>query len=728
MSAYLDALNPPQRQAVIHNTGPLVVFAGAGSGKTRVITHRIVHLIEANHVPPWHILAVTFTNKAASEMRHRVGQLLRSQSEQLWVGTFHAICAKLLRLYSPHTEVPKDFVIYDDTDQRALITRILRDMKLDERRFVPRQIASHINQAKQEMTGPNEYPARDYYTTTIQQLYTNYEESLKRAHALDFGDLIYRCTRAMENNDQLRNELQRRFMHVLVDEFQDTNHAQFRFVRAIVGEHRNICVVGDDDQSIYRWRGADRRNILDFSQTFDDARVVKLEQNYRSTQRILRAADAVISRCMNREPKTLWTENDEGSEITLVRSLDERDEARIVIQAIREFQSQGRSLSDIAVFYRIHAQSRVLEEGLRAANLPYVIVGGTRFYERAEIKDILGYLRLIANPNDDVSLLRIINVPARGIGKTTLQYVLDFASTHQISVWEALSQVDNIPQLAPGARRKLTEFANLVQSLRSLHQEQPSPLRLANEIVERTQYTQRLQEEDNAEADARLQNIQEFLGSLLNFEQDAERPTLEAFLELITLQTSDTSSSGVSQLTLMTVHAAKGLEYPVVIVAGMEEGLFPYKGIEAGQDPDELEEERRLAYVAFTRAREQLVLTYAVQRRMFGQLRVGLLSRFAEEVPGSDIRMLGIPLRESTEDDLAWAPLQKTANTPGITYVDRSEGDMAHEGPWRGSMVQHAKFGIGKVLDMTPGSPPKVTVVFPGWGRKKIAANYLQPV
>jgi DNA helicase-2/ATP-dependent DNA helicase PcrA len=730
MSATLEALNPPQREAVTHATGPLVVFAGAGSGKTRVITHRIAYLIQNTGVSPWHILAVTFTNKAAMEMRHRVAQVLTLEADKLWVGTFHALCAKLLRIYSPHTEVHRDFVIYDDSDQRALVARILRDLKLDDRRYVPRQIAGHINHAKQEMIGPNEYIAKDYFTETVKRIYVTYEESLRRARALDFGDLIYRTVRALEGNDRLRADIQQRFVHVLVDEFQDTNHAQFRFVQAIASGHRNICVVGDDDQSIYRWRGADRRNILDFSRTFDDARVVKLEQNYRSTQRILRAADAVISRCLDREPKTLWTENDEGSEIVLVRCLDERDEARIVIQAIRELQHQGRSLSEIAVFYRIHAQSRVLEEALRAANLPYAIIGGMRFYERAEIKDILAYLRVIANPHDDVSLMRVINVPARGIGKTTMQHLLDFAAEQELSVWDAMARIDEITQLNSGARRKLCDFTSLVKELHALHAEPAGPLRLANEIVERTQYTKRLVEEDNAEADARLQNVQEFLGSIMDFEQDAESPTLNAFLELVTLQTSDTGTNELSKLTLMTVHAAKGLEYPVVIVTGMEEGLFPYKGVEPGDDPEELEEERRLAYVAFTRAREQLVLTYAGQRRVFGQLRIGLLSRFAEEVPSTDVQLMGAPSLADSGIELGHSGdrCNMRASSRGQSYIDRSEGDLPGEEKWQGSMVQHAKFGIGRVLEMTPGSPPKVTVVFPGWGRKKIAATYLQPV
>ncbi|QQR91126.1 MAG: UvrD-helicase domain-containing protein [Myxococcales bacterium] len=727
----VSGLNAPQRQAVEHGAGPLVVFAGAGSGKTRVITHRIAHLVSMHRVRPYNILAVTFTNKAAAEMRERIEKLLPGSSEQLWVGTFHAICAKLLRFYSPHTGVQPNFVIYDDSDQRALITRLLRDLQLDERRYAPKQVAGHINRAKQEMKSPQEINAGDYYTEKVKTIYEHYEAALQRARALDFGDLIYRFVRALEGNEALLKQITTRFGHVLVDEFQDTNHAQLRLVKAIAEAHRNVCVVGDDDQSIYRWRGADRRNILDFSRVFGDARVIKLEQNYRSSQRILRAADAVISRCYDREPKTLWTENEEGAKITLVRCLDERDEARMMISAVRELEHEGMDLSNMVVFYRIHAQSRVLEEALRASNIPYQIIGGMRFYERAEIKDLLAYLRVIANPSDDVSLLRIVNVPARGIGKTTLNRVLDHAHAARQSVWESLGELDMIETLSAAPRKKLTGFVALIKELQANAAGGAGPLSIAETLLERITYTDKLKEEDSPEADARLQNVQEFLGSIMDFERDAEEATLENFLELVTLQSDKQGDQAQSKLSLMTVHSAKGLEFPVVLATGMEEGMFPFKGIDPGADPEELEEERRLAYVAFTRAKERLFLSYAAQRRVFGQLRVGILSRFAEEIPDDDVNRIGQaepsyrPHHFNPTQESDWQPNSTASH--GESYIDRSDVELDSPQSYKGTMVQHAKFGIGKVIDITDGIPPKVTVIFPGWGQKKIAANFLEP-
>jgi DNA helicase-2/ATP-dependent DNA helicase PcrA len=405
-----------------------VVFAGAGSGKTRVITFRVAHLIATHDVAPWRILAVTFTNKAAGEMRERLLRLLGEQGAAVQVGTFHATCARLLRRHGESLGLTKDFTIYDDQDQLALVKRVLRDLGLDEKRYQPKAMAGRINRAKQEVQGPDDIETPDTWSEIVRRVYTTYEERLHQANALDFGDLIYRTVRALESDDSFRDAVVGRFSHVLVDEFQDTNHAQFRLVQLLSEGHRNLCVVGDDDQSIYRWRGADRRNILDFRASFPDATLVKLEQNYRSTQRILRAANAVIARNTDREPKELWTDNQEGDAILVVRTMDERDEARLVLRGVRELLSQGHRLADVAVFYRTHAQSRVIEESLRSANIGYRIVGGMRFYDRAEVKDLLGYLRVMINPADDMSLLRIINTPSRGIGKTTITRLLDLAA------------------------------------------------------------------------------------------------------------------------------------------------------------------------------------------------------------------------------------------------------------------------------------------------------------
>ena len=752
----IDTLNDPQREAVLHAHGPLVVFAGAGSGKTRVITHRVAHLISEHHVPAYRILAVTFTNKAAGEMRERLAHLLGHSAQDLWVGTFHAICARLLRKYHAEIGIKRDFVIYDDSDQKAMLSRIVGELELDEKRYDPKKVAGAINRAKQEVQGPDLFPASDPWNEVVKKVYRVYEERMARAGALDFGDLIYRLVVALESNDALRQTITSRFDHVLVDEFQDTNRVQFRLVEILSSEKRNLCVVGDDDQSIYRWRGADRRNILDFRRTYPEATVVKLEQNYRSTQRILRAAHAVISRNFDREPKTLWTENEEGSQVLVVCSNDERDEARLAVETIREARHAGRAYADVAIFYRTHAQSRVLEEALRAANIAYRVVGGMRFYDRSEVKDVLAYLRVLANSDDDVSVLRVVNVPARGIGKTTVDRILEVASRQGISAWQALL---NERETGSALAKKLAPFVDLITQFQKRVARGEGPAEIARGILDETKYRKGLREEDTAEADARLQNIEELLGSIDEFEAEAETPTLSAFLETVTLQTDTDKDKITDRVTLMTVHAAKGLEFPVVFVGGLEEQMFPYRGVEAGDDPDELEEERRLAYVAFTRAREKLILSWAPMRRIFGQPKILSRSRFLDELPKDDIQEIGKPSYQSpayASSQSGWDddydrparpsyPAQRSSYgsarpafsgsrsaTPAKpqrssteSYVDLSEGDLAREGFREGMKVAHAKYGVGQVRSVSPGAPPKVTVTFPGWGTKQIIATFL---
>ncbi len=721
----LSCLNSPQRQAVVHEGGPLVVFAGAGSGKTRVITFRVAQLIAAHGVAPWRILAVTFTNKAAGEMRERLLALLGPEGAAVQVGTFHATCARLLRRHGDLVGISKDFTIYDDQDQLALLKRVLRDLGLDEKRYQPKTLAGHINRAKQEMQGPADLDAPDSWSEVVRRVYSTYEERLHQAHALDFGDLIYRTVRALETSDAFRDAVIGRFVHVLVDEFQDTNHAQLRLVRSLSEAHRNLCVVGDDDQSIYRWRGADRRNILDFRASFPDARLVKLEQNYRSTRRILRAANAVIARNLDREPKELWTDNEEGEPILVVRTADERDEARLVLRGIRELRAQGRPLSDVAVFYRTHAQSRVLEEALRGANVGYRIIGGMRFYDRAEVKDLLAYLRTMTNPADDMSLLRIINTPARGIGKTTISRLLDLAAQQGIGLSELLEEEGTLETLGNTARKRLKSFAALLADLREVAASGTSLGELGAEVVLRTGYGEMLRHDDTPEADARFQNVQELVASMDEFEREHAGASLSDFLENVTLHTSADERTEGDRVTLMTVHAAKGLEFPIVMVTGLEEQMFPFKGIDPWEDPDELEEERRLAYVAFTRAQERLVLSFAGVRRIFGQQRVGMPSRFLMELPVEDVEWIGTgppsvsrrPSEERTEG---------RASTE--SYVDYAEGDLTDlEGLRRGMQVRHPKFGVGEVREVSDGSPPRVSVRFPGWGTRKIIASYLEP-
>ena len=708
----------------MHDGGPLVVFAGAGSGKTRVITYRVAHLIDAHDVPPWRILAVTFTNKAAGEMRQRLAGLLGDRGASTQMGTFHATCARLLRRHGETYGISKHFTIYDDQDQQALVKRVLRDMALDEKRYQPKSIAGRINRAKQELQGPADIETPDTWSEVLRRVYTAYEERLRQANALDFGDLIYRTVRALETDDAFAETVIGRFSHVLVDEFQDTNQAQFRLVRLLAEGHRNLCVVGDDDQSIYRWRGADRRNILDFRESFPDATLIKLEQNYRSTKRILRAANAVIARNVDREPKELWTDKNEGDRILVVRTSDERDEARLVLRGVRELRAQGQRLCDVAVFYRTHAQSRVIEEALRSANIAYRIVGGMRFYDRAEVKDLLGYLRVMANPADDMSLLRIINTPPRGIGKTTVTRLLDAAAEHGRSLSSLLRDHTVLDRLGRAATKRLESFATLLDHLREVAASGVPLGEIGAEVVNESGYGEMLRHDDTPEADARFQNVQELVASMDELQREHPESTLADFLENVTLQTSADEDVGGDRVTLMTVHAAKGLEFPVVMVTGLEEQVFPFKGIDPWEDPDELEEERRLAYVAFTRAQERLVLSFAAVRRIFGQRRVGIPSRFLTELPGGDTEWIG-----------GFSPPPRSSDSgrrrvdPSESYVDYGEGSDLDdlEGLRRGMQVRHPKFGVGEVREVMQGSPPRVSVRFPGWGTRKIIASYLEP-
>lgn len=730
----LRGLNDRQSEAVVHAEGPLVVFAGAGSGKTRVITHRVAHLVAERGVPPWRILAVTFTNKAAAEMRERLSALLPQGAGDLWVGTFHATCARILRRYADAVGVRPGFVIYDDSDQRAMLTRIVRDLGLDDRRFHPRQLAGAINRAKNEAIGPEAFVPGDDFERVIYRVYVAYEQRMAQSGALDFGDLIFRLVDSMQRNPALLTELQQRFSHVLVDEYQDTNRVQYLLLRNLCEGHRNLCVVGDDDQSIYRFRGADRRNILDFTRQFPDARLIKLEQNYRSTQRILRAANSVVSRNVDRQEKTLWTSNEEGVKVTVLSCEDERDEAAIVIKVMQMLLEAGQARRELALLYRTHAQSRVFEEALRFANLPYRVVGGLRFYDRAEVKDLLAYLRVIHNPDDDVSLLRVINTPARGIGKTTIERLLDSVTQKGGSVWKALGEVEQDSAQTAAAAKSLARFRELIGMLQGRASEGAGPADLAHAVLEHTGYAQFLKDEDSVEADARLENLQEVLGSMLEFEREAQEPTLSQFLELVTLQTDVDRKDDTESITLMTVHAAKGLEFSVVVVAGLEEETFPHRGVAPDDDPEDLEEERRLAYVAFTRAKQRLFLSHAATRRIYGELRDRRMSRFLRDIPADELEWVGsrggrraaAQSARTASSHAGWGAPAPRTSVAGDSYVDAQEGSdiQLH----LGMHVRHSKFGVGEVKSIAPGSPPRITVRFPGWGDKTLVSTYVDPI
>jgi DNA helicase-2/ATP-dependent DNA helicase PcrA len=774
--SFASDLNPPQREAVLHEGGPLVVFAGAGSGKTRVITHRVADLAIRRRVPPWRILAVTFTNKAAGEMRERLARLAPGVGERAWIGTFHAVCARLLRMNAERASVSKSFTIYDDQDQRAMIKRVLRDLSLDEKQHRPKEVAHFIGEAKQRMQRPEDLPSSGYREAIHLRIFEEYEKAMRRAGALDFGDLIYRLVLALEQDEAFRLELAGRFEHLLVDEFQDTNHAQLRLVRALASVHRNLCVVGDDDQSIYRWRGADRRNILDFQRDFADARVVKLEQNYRSTQRILRAAHAVIHNNIDREPKQLWTENEEGAPPVVVQVRDEWDEARVLLELVKQSQQEGLELDELVTFYRTHAQSRVFEEALRGAGIGYRIVGGQRFYDRAEVKDLLAYLRVLDNPDDDISLLRVLNVPARGIGKTTEGRLLEAAGRRGIALRKALVEAGPEDGVKGKARERLRAFGKLLDDLSALADQGVGLGELGEAVLKRSGYALSLEQQDSAEAEAKLENLGELVGSMLTFEQAAQtnagddeetRGTTEAYpeeegeepleplradaslssyLERVSLETQADEAPEGERVTLMTIHAAKGLEFDTVLVTGLEEELFPMSR-PGFSNPDDIEEERRLAYVAFTRARRRLLMSHASQRRLFGRHRYSQPSRFLSELPLEDVNFIGWKPGGSSfqpsgrragrydpsgaHDDHGEAPQAAPRPPPGSAHdevwLDTSDGCDAEAGPQPGMQVRHKKFGVGQVRSVEPGSPPKVRVSFPGRGDKVLLATSLEP-
>jgi len=759
-------LNEPQAAAVTHDRGPLLVFAGAGSGKTRVITYRIARLLSTVRVPPWRILAVTFTNKAAGEMRSRLERLCGPDlARSLWMGTFHATCARLLRAHGAAVGVQPNFVIYDANDQKALVARALKDLDLDERRYPPRAVLAHIQKHKQEGRGPEEAAAHSYIDDVALRLFRVYEERLRAANAVDFEDLILLVARLLDHAGPGEGDrIRARFDYALVDEFQDTNATQYRFLRQLVRDHRNLCVVGDDDQSIYRWRGADVRNIRGFRRDYPDAAVVKLEQNYRSTARIVTAALGIIARSYEREPKELWTANAAGEQVQVVAARDERDEAAFVVEGVRRAQTEGTALSEMAVFYRVHAQSRVLEEALRAAKVDYQIVGGTKFYDRAEVKDVLSYLRILTNPRSDVDLLRVINVPARGIGQTTIDRLTTWATLNDVTLVDALSRADEVSDLGQAARKKLASFRELLEALRAGGELAPSAQ--LERVLEETGYIRALEEDDSAEADARIENVRELLGSVHDYENEAEaageRPSVAGFLERVSLVGDVDALQEGGRVVLMTVHGAKGLEFERVFLTGMEEEMFPYKGVDPGER-DELEEERRLAYVAITRARRHLTMTHTQMRQIFGTTRWNRPSRFLGELPkgvaqhrntsamNAEPRFDRYVDRDRAAERSARAPGEERASTPGPArwrhpqaeptttpeprqrYVDRDffddrTEDVTEMALRRGARVRHDRFGEGEVVRLVSVGEPAVVAYFPGWGEKKILARFLKAV
>ncbi len=760
----LTDLNPPQQEAVQHGDGPLLILAGAGSGKTRVITRRIAYLIARRGVQPWQILAVTFTNKAADEMRKRVEQLLGARGLTVALGTFHSTCVRILRKWHAELGFRHSFVIYDDADQLSLIKDCLKGQNLSERVLSPRAVAARISRAKNEMVTPGEYAgmANDFTEERTAKIYSLYQERLRTSHAVDFDDLLMLTVLLFRDRPHVLEYYQSLWRYVLVDEYQDTNHAQYQIVNFLSRRHGNLCVVGDDDQSIYRWRGADLNNILDFERDHPGCRVIKLEQNYRSTQNILDAAGEVVAHNVGRKGKTLWTENPDGDAITVYHARDEQAEADFVAQRIRDLSGdQGHSLDDFAVFYRTNAQSRVLEDALRRDLTPYVIVGGLRFYERKEVKDLVAYLRLVANPDDAQSFKRIVNVPARGIGAATVEKLEGLAQTERVSLWEACKRIADRKILGPKVLKGLAELVGLIERMRAKVGVLTVP-ELIVELLDTTGYLADLKNEGTIEAESRMENLQELVSAAREFMERSEDRSLQAFLDSVALIADiDEMSEGAGAVTLMTLHSAKGLEFPVVFITGMEEGVFPHA--RALSDDDELEEERRLCYVGMTRARQQLFLTSALSRRLYNNDSYNLPSRFLDEVPERLVRRWnGLDMGATHPALRAGYPEPRAARcgpegprhapgfpgqAPGADGRGRTSGgwpSTSDQGPRTagrhyesetpfvdnlqvGMRVRHPEWGVGTIKErIGEGEDLKVVVTFAGVGRKKLAASFVQ--
>ncbi|MGD6781757.1 DNA helicase PcrA [Sutcliffiella horikoshii] len=634
----LEGLNPMQKEAVKKTDGPLLIMAGAGSGKTKVLTHRIAYLMAEKQVAPWNILAITFTNKAAREMKERVEKLLGPAAEDIWISTFHSMCVRILRRDIDRIGMNRNFTILDTTDQLSVIKNILKDRNIDPKKFEPRTILGTISSAKNELMNPEQYAKQPLgpYEQQVAEIYKDYQKRLKKNQALDFDDLIMTTIHLFKRVPEVLEYYQRKFQYIHVDEYQDTNRAQYTLVNLLADRLKNLCVVGDSDQSIYRWRGADIANILSFEKDYPNAEVVLLEQNYRSTKRILEAANRVIDNNIGRKKKNLWTENDEGQKIIHYQADSEKSEAQFVVGKMRELmrQNPSRTLGDFAILYRTNAQSRVMEEMLLMSNINYTIVGGTKFYDRKEIKDILAYLRLIANPDDDISLQRIVNVPKRGIGATTVDKIANYATQHDISIYTALAEVDLIG-VSGRATSQLKEFRSLIEGYVQM-QEYISVTELVEEVLEKSGYREMLKADKTIESQSRLENIDEFLSVTKNFEEKYDDKSLVAFLTDLALvadidKLDEEDPAQQEGVILMTLHAAKGLEFPVVFLIGMEEGVFPHS--RSLFEEAEMEEERRLAYVGITRAEEQLFITNAQMRTLFGRTNINPPSRFIKEIP-----------------------------------------------------------------------------------------------
>jgi DNA helicase-2/ATP-dependent DNA helicase PcrA len=719
----LAGLNPPQRDAVVHGEGPLLILAGAGTGKTRVLTHRIAYLERTGQARANEVLAITFTNKAAQEMRDRVGMLLGRRTRAMWIMTFHAACARMLRADADRLGYTRQFTIYDQADSRRMVKRCLDELNVDTKRFTPGAVLHQISDAKNKLRDAEAYGelVGSYFETTVADAFRLYEREMHRMNAMDFDDLLVNAVNVLQLFQEVRDRYSTAFRHVLVDEYQDTNAAQYRWLGLLTSEHRNLAVVGDDAQSIYGFRGADISNILDFEDDFPDAHVVKLEQNYRSTQTILSAANAVIAHNRDQKPKSLWTDHGDGEKVRIRELDDEHAEARYVVGEIERLVDEGASRAEIAVFYRTNAQSRVIEDTLVRRDISYQVIGGTKFYERAEIKDAIAYLTVLANPFDVVSFTRIVNSPKRGIGQTSLGRVIGHAQTTGESIWDTAADPAAIPGLGAAAIRALGRFMDAMQALRERVDERVPVGDLLESLLHESGYIEALKAERTIEAQGREENLAELVEVAREFDAtaEAEQDTLDVFLQGVALVAdADTRVDDEGLVTLMTIHNAKGLEYPIVFIAGMEEGVFPHS---RALDEGGLEEERRLAYVGITRAMRSLYLTSARRRAVFGATQYGLRSRFLDEIPADltdradEPRIMrpgaGYAVAQRGGRDSTWA--SAAGGAPATTMPTFGLGDD----------VSHAAFGAGVVIGIEAGGI--VVVRFAGDGsERKLMAEY----
>lgn len=727
MNPIFDTLNDRQCEAVKHTEGPLLITAGAGSGKTKVLTCRIAHLLELG-VAPYRILAITFTNKAAKEMKERVTNLVGAQADSIWLSTFHSFCAKLLRFevdgFHGYT---RNFTIYDSSDQLVLVKDCLKKLNLDDKQFTPRSVLGTISSAKNVLMDAKAFAAKasDFYEQKVADVYAMYQEKLRENNAVDFDDLLFLAVRLLQENEEVREKYQSRFQYILVDEYQDTNHAQYALTKILAARWRNICVVGDADQSIYAWRGADIRNIIDFTRDYPDAASIKLEQNYRSTKTILHAANAVIDNNESRPKKTLWTENPTGNKIIHYQAQTEHDEADYIAGVIyNRHEISHESYGDMAILFRTNAQSRVLEEKLMRYAIPYTMVGGTKFYDRKEIKDVLAYLRLLYNPEDSLSLTRIINVPKRNIGATTMEHVAAYAEAQGISLFEALSSTDEIP-VTKRAKASLENFAAMIFDLLN-DIEGKDVLSLIETVIKQTGYGDMLDKEaeHDPQGESRKENVGEFLSVAKDYMDSNPEGNLQDFLENVALVSDvDDFESSDSKVTLMTLHAAKGLEFPVVFLTGLDEGLFPHS--RTLMDPAQVEEERRLAYVGITRAERQLYVTNAVTRTMYGRISAYMPSRFLAEIP---------PQFMEDYHRKSAMPQSRTTAVPGKQRVSILTKPVASSLPKKhavtdtfakGDKVRHKIWGIGTVLDVIGEGPNmQMKIQFPTKGVRQVVVKY----